>query len=95
LKKYITFGGSENRQRIARRESASFTIVGREFLHSYQFGPGRRNEDGFYPLAVVSKFAERLRQRTSDVEFHRLPGKHRFPSKADRIVRAGMERVFQ
>jgi predicted esterase len=53
-----------------------------------------RDEDEFYPLDVVSTFTERLRRRASDVEFHLLPGQHRFPSKADRIVRPWMERVF-
>jgi predicted esterase len=53
-----------------------------------------RDEDEFYPLDVVSKFAERLRRRASDVEFHLLPGPHRFPSKSGEIVRPWIERVF-
>jgi len=53
-----------------------------------------RDQDEFYPLDVVSTFAERLRRRASDVEFHLLPGPHRFPSKAGEIVRPWMERVF-
>jgi predicted esterase len=53
-----------------------------------------RDQDEFYPLDVVSTFTERLRRRASDVEFHLLPGAHRFPSKADQIVRPWMERVF-
>src|SRR5579864_9063971 len=53
-----------------------------------------RDEDEFYPLGVVSTFAERLRRRASDVEFHLLPGAHRFPSKASQIARPWMERVF-
>jgi predicted esterase len=53
-----------------------------------------RDEDEFYPLDVVSTFAGRLRHRAADVEFHLLPGQHRFPSKADRIVRPWIERVF-
>ena len=53
-----------------------------------------RDQDEFYPVDVVSTFAERLRRRASDVEFHLLPGPHRFPSKAGEIVRAWIERVF-
>ena len=53
-----------------------------------------RDEDEFYPLNVVSTFAERLRRRASDVEFHLIPGAHRFPSKASQIARPWMERVF-
>ena len=53
-----------------------------------------RDQDEFYPLDVVSMFAERLRRRVSDVEFHVLPGQHRFPSKAGEIVRPWIERVF-
>ena len=53
-----------------------------------------RDEDEFYPAATASKFAERLRERARDVEFHMLPGPHRFPSKAAAIVRPWLERVF-
>jgi predicted esterase len=54
-----------------------------------------RDEDEFYPLDAVSNFAERLRRRARDVEFHLLPGQHRFPSKAGVIVKPWMERVFR
>lgn len=53
-----------------------------------------RDQDEFYPVATASGFAERLRQRASDVEFHMLPGSHRFPSKAGAIVRPWLKRVF-
>lgn len=53
-----------------------------------------RDEDEFYPVPVVSEFPRRLRLRASDVEFHLLPGKHRFPSQAGPIVRPWLERVF-
>ena len=53
-----------------------------------------RDQDEFYPVDVVSTFAERLRRRASDVEFYLLPGPHRFPSKAGEIVRPWIERVF-
>ena len=54
-----------------------------------------RDADEFYPLNVVSTFAERLRRRAADVEFHLLPGQHRFPSKAGEVVRPWIERVFE
>jgi phospholipase/carboxylesterase len=54
-----------------------------------------RDEDEFYPLPVVQEFAGKLRKYSSDVEFHLLPGAHRFPSKAGAIVRQWMERRFR
>ncbi len=53
-----------------------------------------REDDEFYPASVASTFPERLRQRATDVEFHLIPGAHRFPSKADKIARPWLERVF-
>jgi len=53
-----------------------------------------RDQDEFYPVAVVEKFPERLRKHADDVEFHLLEGPHRFPSKAGGIVRGWMDRVF-
>ena len=53
-----------------------------------------RDEDEFYPADVASTFGDRLRERARDVEFHMLPGPHRFPSKAARLVRPWMARVF-
>ena len=48
-----------------------------------------RSEDEFFSEAVARGFPERLRAHASNVEFHMLPGEHRFPSKA-----AGMIREF-
>jgi predicted esterase len=53
-----------------------------------------RQEDEFYPPEMSAQFGERLRQRARDVEFHLLPGGHRFPSKARHIVQPWMSRVF-
>lgn len=53
-----------------------------------------RDEDPFYPAATANAFAARLRYRASDVEFHMLPGPHRFPSKAAAIVRPWVKRIF-
>jgi predicted esterase len=53
-----------------------------------------RDADEFYPVATAAAFAERLRERSKDVEFHMLPGPHRFPSQARMIVRPWLQRVF-
>lgn len=52
-----------------------------------------RDEDEFYPVAAVEKFPERLRHHARDVEFHLLPGGHRFPSQAGPIVAAWLRRL--
>jgi predicted esterase len=46
-----------------------------------------RSEDEYFPSEVANGFPARLRHHASDVEFHMLPGAHRFPSKAAGIVR--------
>jgi predicted esterase len=53
-----------------------------------------RSEDEFFPAEVARAFPDRLRKHASDVEFHLLPGAHRFPSKAAPILRKWMRRVF-
>ena len=53
-----------------------------------------RDEDPFYPAATANTFAGRLRHRAVDVEFHMLPGPHRFPSKAAAIIRPWAKRIF-
>ncbi len=52
-----------------------------------------RREDEFYKPEVTEKYAERLRLRAADVEFHMLEGGHRFPSKAKVIVDPWLERI--
>jgi predicted esterase len=53
-----------------------------------------RSEDEFFPAEVACKFPDRLRRHARDIEFHLLPGGHRFPSKARPIIREWMSRVF-
>jgi predicted esterase len=53
-----------------------------------------RDEDPIYPVAVANTFAERLRHKAKDVEFHLMTGPHRFPSKARHIVGPWLARVF-
>ena len=52
-----------------------------------------RSEDEFFPEAVARGFPERLRAHASNVEFHMLPGKHRFPSKAGPVIREFTEKL--
>jgi predicted esterase len=53
-----------------------------------------RSEDEYFPPEVSATFEERLRWRARDVEFHLLPGEHRFPSKAGPILEAWLDRVL-
>ncbi len=54
-----------------------------------------RDADEFYPLEKATVFPERLRRRIADVEFHLLPGGHRFPSQSGPLIREWMARHFQ
>jgi predicted esterase len=53
-----------------------------------------RSEDEFFPEAVARGFPDRLRAHAADVEFHMLPGEHRFPSKAAATIRAFAEKIL-
>jgi predicted esterase len=53
-----------------------------------------RDQDEFYPVDLVKKFPEKLTKHAEDVEFHLIPGPHRFPSKAGDIVGPWVKRVF-
>ena len=53
-----------------------------------------RREDEFYKPDVTERYAERLRLRAADVEFHMLDGGHRFPSKARPISDAWLARIM-
>ncbi len=69
-------------------EDGHYTGVDAAILHI------AREEDEFYPPAAVAEYPRRLRLRAPDVEFHLLPGGHRFPSRAGTVVRPWLERVF-
>ena len=53
-----------------------------------------RSEDEAYPKNIAEKFEAQLRQYATDLEFHMIPGQHRFPSKSGSIVNPWLERVF-
>ncbi|HML17269.1 MAG TPA: hypothetical protein VK419_09590 [Bryobacteraceae bacterium] len=69
-------------------EEAKYSRVDAPILHI------SRSEDEFFPVDVVRGFPDRLKHHATDVEFHLLPGAHRFPSKARPILRTWMDRVF-
>lgn len=71
----------------SRWEQESYQPVTAALLHI------ARSEDEFYPVAQVEKFPERLRCHAQDVEFHLLPGGHRFPSQAGPLVEAWLRRL--
>jgi predicted esterase len=52
-----------------------------------------RSEDEFFPEATARGFPDRLRAHAGNVEFHMLPGKHRFPSKAGALIRDFTEKL--
>jgi len=54
-----------------------------------------RRQDEFYPPAVTEQYAERLRIRVKDVEFHLLEGGHTFPSKGSVIAEGWLERILR
>lgn len=53
-----------------------------------------RSEDEFFPADVARGFPTRLRRHATDVEFHMLPGPHRFPSKAVPLIQSWLTRLF-
>lgn len=53
-----------------------------------------RSEDEFFAQETAEGFPARLRAHASDVEFHMIPGQHRYPSKARDLVPAWMSRVL-
>lgn len=53
-----------------------------------------RDQDEYYPVERVTQFAERLKSRCSgEVEFHLLPGPHRFPSQASGLIQDWVGRI--
>lgn len=70
-------------------EEGPYATVSAALLHI------ARREDEFYKPEVTERYAERLRLRAADVEFHMLDGGHRFPSKARPIADAWLHRVLR
>jgi predicted esterase len=53
-----------------------------------------REEDEFFPGSVTAAYEKKLRTRAADVEYHLLPGGHRFPSKGAVIIEPWLKRIF-
>jgi predicted esterase len=53
-----------------------------------------RRGDTYYPPAVTADYADRLRQRADDVEFHLLEGGHQVPSDGNSIIGPWLKRVL-
>lgn len=54
-----------------------------------------RRNDEYYPPAVTGQYAERLRLRAADVEFHLIDGGHHAPSGGSRLVAPWVKRIVQ
>lgn len=69
-------------------ETGSYSPVTAALLHI------ARREDRFYPSAATRGYAERLRLRAADVEFHLLDGGHTIPSNGRLIVGPWVDRII-
>ena len=54
-----------------------------------------RSGDEYYPPTVTESYAERLRRRAADVEFHLIEGGHQMPSSGSRIVAPWLRRILK
>lgn len=54
-----------------------------------------RRSDEYYPPEVTRGYAERLRQRAADVEFHLIEGGHQMPSGGQKIIGPWLRRLLQ
>jgi len=52
-----------------------------------------RDQDEYFPVDVVAGFRSRLQTRAANVEFHLLPGAHRYPSAAKELVRGWLSKI--
>jgi phospholipase/carboxylesterase len=53
-----------------------------------------RRQDEYYPPNVTGHYADRLRRRAADVEFHLLDGGHHIPSDGNRLVGPWLQRIL-
>jgi predicted esterase len=54
-----------------------------------------RSEDEYFPPETIAPYERWLKAHAADAEFHLLPGRHRFPSRAGEIVGPWLRRVFR
>jgi phospholipase/carboxylesterase len=53
-----------------------------------------RLDDEYYPPGVTEHYAERLRRRAADVEFHLLDGGHQIPSEGKALLGPWLQRIL-
>jgi predicted esterase len=53
-----------------------------------------RHQDEYYPPNVTEHYAERLRRRAADCEFHLIDGGHQMPSDGKKLVEPWLHRVL-
>ena len=53
-----------------------------------------RREDEYYPANVTEHYAERLRRRAADVEFHLIDGGHQIPSEGSKLIGPWLQRIL-
>jgi predicted esterase len=70
-------------------ETGAYRRVSAALLHI------ARRQDEFYPPDITGHYAERLRSRAADVEFHLVDGGHQIPSSGNLIVGPWLRRIFQ
>ncbi len=53
-----------------------------------------RRDDEYYPPSATEHYAERLRRRAPDIEFHLIDGGHKMPSSGSGIVAPWLQRIL-
>jgi phospholipase/carboxylesterase len=53
-----------------------------------------RSQDEYYPPSVTERYADRLRRRAADVEFHLIDGGHQMPSDGKRLLGPWLQRIL-
>jgi predicted esterase len=70
-------------------DTGAYQLVTAAVLHIARSG------DQYYPPSVTEGYADRLRRRAADIEFHLIDGGHQMPSNGGRIVRPWLRRVLK
>jgi predicted esterase len=68
-------------------DDGSYGAVSAAVLHVARRG------DEYYPPGITETYAQRLRKRAADVEFHLIEGGHHMPSEASRIIGPWLDRA--
>lgn len=68
-------------------ETGDYQSVSASLLHI------ARDQDEVFPTEITTDYERKLRTRATDVEFHLLPGGHRFPSKGRAVIEPWLNRL--